>query len=287
MIVDALESDPATPILSAVVEAARAVQVGNFEPPSWASLSHGARPPPREPDEFEPGCSRRGWQHEAASRTEMVHRDTWIMPRLTDDERAMLRSQSGPGSGLAFSSVPASAALRIDSHHFRVLFLRRLRLPLPPVSRTCWCGRLLDPFGHHRAACSRAGVLAGGVMLWRAWELGSAARQGRGSRRMSSFVTWICWHPMLRTRGGWKSWPRVCHCMVEHSWRWTPHWCRRTIVTGLPDLGRRTSMEQHLWWLGAARKGPVPSWLALEAEPSWWCWLARLADGGLQRRRLS
>ena len=24
-----------------------------------------------------------------------------------------------------------------------------------------------------------------------------------------------------------------------------------------------------------------------EAEPSWWCWLARLADGGLKRRRLS
>ena len=52
-------------------------------------------------------------------------------PRLTDDERAMLRSQSGPGSGLALSSVPASAALRIDSHHFRVLLLRRLRLPFP------------------------------------------------------------------------------------------------------------------------------------------------------------
>ena len=59
--------------------------------------------------------------------------------------------------------VPASAALRIDSHHFRVLLLRRFRLPLRPVSRTCRCGGFLDPFGHHRAACSRAGVLAGGV----------------------------------------------------------------------------------------------------------------------------
>ena len=112
MIVDALESDPATPILSAVVEAARAVQVGNFEPPSWASLSHGARPPPRELDEFEPGCSRRGW-------------------------------------------------------------------------------------------------------------------------------------------------------------RWTPHWCRRTIVTGRPDLGRHTSMGQHLWWLGAARKEPIPSWSP--SKPSQTC----------------
>ena len=54
LVVDALDSDPATPILSAVVEAARADQVGGFVPPSWATLSHGARPPPREPDELEP-----------------------------------------------------------------------------------------------------------------------------------------------------------------------------------------------------------------------------------------
>ena len=125
---------------------------------SRATLSHGARPPPREPDEFEPGCSPRGWQHEAAGPTERMHHDTF-MPRVTDSEQAALRSQSGPRSGLALSSTPSCPTLRIESHLFRVLLLRRLRLPLPPVSRTCRCGRLLDPFGHHRAACSRAGVL--------------------------------------------------------------------------------------------------------------------------------
>ena len=35
----------------------------------------------------------------------------------------------------------------------------RLHLPLPFVSHTCRCGRPLDSFGHHRAACSGAGVL--------------------------------------------------------------------------------------------------------------------------------
>ena len=35
----------------------------------------------------------------------------------------------------------------------------RLWLPLPLTSRTCRCGRLFDVHGHHRAACSRAGVL--------------------------------------------------------------------------------------------------------------------------------
>ena len=38
-------------------------------------------------------------------------------------------------------------------------FLRRLRLPLPLSSHSCRCGRLLDCLGHHRASCSRAGVL--------------------------------------------------------------------------------------------------------------------------------
>ena len=43
--------------------------------------------------------------------------------------------------------------------HFRVLLLRRLRMPLPLTARACRCGRLLDVLGHHRAACSRVGEL--------------------------------------------------------------------------------------------------------------------------------
>ena len=34
------------------------------------------------------------------------------------------------------------------------------RMPLPLSVRSCVCGRRLDLFGHHRAACSRAGVLS-------------------------------------------------------------------------------------------------------------------------------
>ena len=32
-------------------------------------------------------------------------------------------------------------------------------MPLPLSMRTCRCGRQLDMFGHHRAACAVAGVL--------------------------------------------------------------------------------------------------------------------------------
>ena len=43
---------------------------------------------------------------------------------------------------------------------FRVLLLRRLRLPLPLSPRACTCRQLLDVLGDHRAACATAGVLA-------------------------------------------------------------------------------------------------------------------------------
>ena len=75
------------------------------------------------------------------------------MPRLAEDDRALLRSQSGPLAGMSFSTVPA----RIDSQAFRVLLLRLLRLPLPLSSRRCRCG--LFWYGHHRASCATAGVL--------------------------------------------------------------------------------------------------------------------------------
>ena len=81
------------------------------------------------------------------------------MVQLTDSERAMLRSQSGPLAGVPLSTTPANFLSRIDSHLFRVLLLRRLRLPLPLSARQCRCGRPLDAFGHDRAACARAGVL--------------------------------------------------------------------------------------------------------------------------------
>ena len=128
-----------------------------FEPPSWHAVLHG-RPPP--PDEFDPGSWRTGWQHEAASRVDRSFRDFAMMSVMTDSEKALLRSQSGPFSGAALSATPSSFPLRIAPGLFRVLLLRRLRLPLPPTARTCRCGRELDSFGHHRAACAQSGLLA-------------------------------------------------------------------------------------------------------------------------------
>ena len=137
----------------------RSTRVSGFDLPSWQALADGARPPFHDVDDQEPGVVRHGWQHEAVSRVERHFRERQLMPPLADHERALLRSQSGPFAGVAFCEAPASYLTRIDSHLFRVLLLRRLCLQLPLSVRTCRCGRLLDPFGHHRASCSRSGML--------------------------------------------------------------------------------------------------------------------------------
>ena len=56
---------------------------------------------------------------------------------------------------------------------FRILLCRRLHLPLPLTLRPCRCGRQLDMFGHHRAACPEVGVLER-----RGYPLEVAAAQG-------------------------------------------------------------------------------------------------------------
>ena len=72
-----------------------------------------------------------------------------------------MHSQHGPLASSVVTAVPTNRTTRFESQLFRIFLCRRLRLPLPLSSRTCRCGRLLDSFGHHRAARSEAGVLGG------------------------------------------------------------------------------------------------------------------------------
>ena len=96
---------PRSPCFEAVHSAVRDLTgVGGFVPPSWRELAMGARP--REPEDFKPGSSRDGWQHEAASRVEESFRETNLFPRLGAARKALMRSQGGPGAGLALSTCP-------------------------------------------------------------------------------------------------------------------------------------------------------------------------------------
>ena len=58
-----------------------------------------------------------------------------------------------------FTTIPYHADTTYESHLFRILLLRRLRLPIPLTASHCRCRRALDPYGDHRAACAQSGIL--------------------------------------------------------------------------------------------------------------------------------
>ena len=83
-----------------------------------------------------PGCTSRAFS------------EMWSA--LSDTEKALMLSQSGPMSGEPFTCFPTTRETRFNPQSFRLLLLRRLRLPLPFTARRCRCGRPLDSSGHHQ-----------------------------------------------------------------------------------------------------------------------------------------
>ena len=65
-----------------------------------------------------------------------------IFDALADRDRALIRSQARPGAGVALRVATTSRLTTIEPHLFRVVLLRRIRLPL--AVRSCRCGRAID-----------------------------------------------------------------------------------------------------------------------------------------------
>ena len=109
--------------------------------------------------------------------------------------QALLRSQGGPLASAPFVCMPVDRVFRIDSQPFRILLLRRLRMPLPLTVHSCRCGRLLDSLGHHRSACAVTGVLGR-----RGFPLENAAaricREAGGRVRTNVLVRDLDLHPI-------------------------------------------------------------------------------------------
>ena len=120
--------------------------------PTWEEFAEGTQPQVGEEGQ-EPTLPRHGWQKRAHKCLEDKFVSDEVWPSLSDADRAMVRSAA------PFVVLPTCRHSTFDPQVFRVLLRRRLRLPLPLSSRSCRCGRLLDPLGHHRAGCSEAVVL--------------------------------------------------------------------------------------------------------------------------------
>ena len=79
--------------------------VCDLEPPSWHALAKAVRPPSREAEDFDPGCCRDGWQHEAASRVESHFRDSDFFTRID-------AAREGPELGWHCPTVPHAGSRR-------------------------------------------------------------------------------------------------------------------------------------------------------------------------------
>ena len=205
-----------------------------------------------------------------------------IVAGLTDSHRALLRSQGGHLASSPFTTPPSSFHARFDPQQFRVLLLRRLWQPLPPVLRICRCGRPLNSSGHHRAACVTSGVL------------------GRRGFAVESAVARVC-----REAGGRVS----CNVFVRDLDVGVPiagdgrrlevvadglplfHGAQlaldATMVSPLRSDGtpHRRAAEEDGAVLHTARRRKERTYPELSGRFGcvWWCWHAKLAGGGQRR----
>ena len=156
-IIRAIHTEHEAPSVQAIVISQRSVEADGFVCPSWEDLATGEVSASSEEDE-DPNQPSESWQSKAARKVE-ARSFARLLGTLTDPQKALLWSQGGPLASVPFISMPIDRVSRIDSQSSRLLFLRRLRQPLPLIVRSCRCGRLLDCLGHHRSACPVAGVL--------------------------------------------------------------------------------------------------------------------------------
>ena len=115
---------------------------------------------------------QRGWRQQAAQATHAAQQAE-LLTHLDPASEAMLASQTGPFASRTFTTIPWGHDLTYPSHLFRLLLLRRLRLPLPLSERSCRCRRFLDPLGDQRAACPRAGRCSAKA----SWPVGKSSRE--------------------------------------------------------------------------------------------------------------
>ena len=142
-----------------LAQASAALAEAGFAVPRWADLPrHCPAPAPDDAGPDDPDVPYRGWQRSASrvldDRASAEHRRA-----VGPAELALLDSQSGPFAARLLTVRPVGPELALDSALFRVLLLRRLRLPFPLAPARCRCGRPLDAVGDHVAACPRSGVL--------------------------------------------------------------------------------------------------------------------------------
>ena len=133
-----------------------------------------------------------------------------LFSELDPTSLELLLSQAGEAASraasCAFTAFPTTSDTRVPDEEYRVMLLRRLRLPLPLAPRRCSCGGGLDVYGDHRSACAQVGVLARKAGPLEQAAARSVEKQAPESPSIAPCVTstWMCQRP---TGAGSRWWP--------------------------------------------------------------------------------
>jgi len=151
---------------------------GMHNRPTWRGLYDGARPAQPSEDERDVGEWAHGWQYHASKALEQTEYNS-VLGALRGRTAigplpgpARLRSCAGPFASVWLTAAPTSDALQLSNDEMMCTMRRRLGLPIEGLAERCeGCRAPLDPYGHHRLACTRTGRLharhRGLVAAWR------------------------------------------------------------------------------------------------------------------------
>ena len=257
-----------SPCLDVAVEASRIlVGVSGFAPPSWEGLANGVRPPPRQPEDFEPGTQRkrlpllsassvtRIWFGRVRESTGEVAEWAWVRGCVVCGAIELPHPYSFPfvSRFIAPTTPPSTPPLPAF-----VPMWPPTRLVWPPSCSVCSGGMV-----------GEAGVCSGISGRWPRHDEHARQRVGfaRASCRRSQTGGRCGRPPALRGR----NWPS------------TPLWCQSSIATAQPDPEPPMKMASSWQLRGRGRSGPILSWWVPVPEHGLWFWLARLQAGGLKR----
>ena len=130
--------------------------------PAWEDAFGGQ---PMAPNDIavDPGEHKHGWQYRVSCELETLEREAMLI-RLSESDRARVRSCGGHHNALWLTAAPTMDALRLRNPVLQALLRRRLGLPIIALPERCEaasCRREVDAYGFHRSACTRTGRIHG------------------------------------------------------------------------------------------------------------------------------
>ena len=203
-------------------------------------------------------------------------------PLLPGSGRALVRSQSVTGSGPLGLGVTQQ---HLHAHRAATSAFSYCAAfeSLPFSRRFCQCDRSLDAFGHHRATCSRAGVLGRRVESAPARSCREAGGRVTTNVRVRDLDVTV---PNALDGLRLKVVGTGCPRSERPSWQCTRRWCHSFTPTNLRTVMLPTRMAQSWPPHDAGRNAYTTNSWDLKAGFGWSSWLWKQRVGGLMRRWL-